>query len=336
MWAAEKPRALAGVAIAIAVVAGIGLALYAGMGNVAANARPDAAGESVPDTVAIGNLPEIAQGTVFTDENFGVLYDNFDVFASSSIDVDITGQIVGMPWVENALSAESSTNVMSFQMYQGRNILDYRYMSVSYDLGESPAVDGLDCVHVTGTTVGHRVFTDQHGSYLLPNIIDAKVESLDCVDYLYPAEGAITVGATETRGGISVTLEKAEFAREHTRAYLVVSNSNPEPINFLTGARIAYQGHHHYTHLEGALNVHMPEIGYTILPGEVQHGIVLFKPLDYTHDSLFKFAAKNGYDSHIFAFEVPSPVHGEGHGEIGDHPEEHSEESAGDHEDPEH
>lgn len=324
MGIAGKPRMLAGVAIALAAVAGIGMVLYAGMGSVAANARPDAASESTQDTSATGNLPEIAEGTAFTDENFGVLYDNFDAFASSRIDVDITGQIVGMPWVEDALSTDDSANVMSFQMYHGRNILDYRYLSVSYDLSESHAVDGLDCVHVTGATAGHRVFTDQHGPYLLPNIADAKVESLDCVDYLYPAEGAIIVGATETHGGISVTLEKAEFAREHTRAYLVVSNSNPEPINFLTGARMAYQGHHHYTHLEGALNVHMPEIGYTILPGEVQHGVVLFKPLDYTHDSTFKFAAKNGFDSHVFTFEVPSPAHGqdEEHGETGDHKED--------------
>lgn len=327
-----KPRVFAGVAIAIAAVAGIGLVLYAGMGSVAANARPNAAGESMQDSASIDNLPEIAQGTAFTDENFGMLYDNFDAFASSSIDVDITGQIVGMPWMEDTLAAASPANVMSFQMYQGRNILDYRYVSVSYDLGESLAVDRLDCVRVTGTIAGHRVFTDQHGSYLLPNIADAKVESLDCVDYLYPAERTITVEVTETHDGISVTLEKVEFAREHTRAYLVVSNNNPELINFLTGARIAYQGHHHYTHLEGALNVHMPKIGYAILPGEVQHGIVLFKPLDYTHDSTFKFAAKNGYNSHIFAFEVPSPVHGEEHGDSGDLAGDHSEESAADHE----
>jgi hypothetical protein len=183
------------------------------------------------------------------------------------------------------------------------------------------------------------VFTDQHGPYTLPNVVDAHVEMLDCVDYLYHAEKAIEVGKTYTYGGISVSLEKVEFAREHTRAYISVSNSNPEPINFLKGARVAYQGHHHYLYLDGAPNVYLPKIDYTIMPGEVQHGVVLFKPLDYTHDSLFKFAAKNGFDSYIFKFDVPSPFHhDEGHAEAGDHAAEegHGEETdshaeAGDH-----
>lgn len=66
-----------------------------------------------------------------------------------------------------------------------------------------------------------------------------------------------------------------------------------------------------------------------------------------THDSLFKFAAKNGFESHIFKFEVPSPFHHEegypeeGHGETDGHAEtddhavedEHAPESDG-HEEP--
>jgi hypothetical protein len=326
MGAAGKTRTSVGAAIALAAVIGIGLALYAGMGSVVANARPELVTdvgsqeqEELPD-----GLPAI-MAAGFTDENFYMLYDNYDALAAAPAKVDITGQIVGAPWME---SAEDQSNAMSFQMYQGTNILDYRYISVTYNLAGSPPVEGLDCMHVTGTTEGYRVFTDQHGPYTLPNVVDAHVERLDCVDYLYHAEKAIEVGKTYTYGGISVSLEKVEFAREHTRAYISVSNSNPEPVNFLKGARVAYQGHHHYLHLEGAPNVHMPEIDYTIMPGEVQHGVVLFKPLDYTHDSLFKFAAKNGFESYIFKFEVPSPFH---HGESEGHAEEEGHAETDDH-----
>jgi hypothetical protein len=320
MGAAGKTRTSVGAVIALAAVIGIGLALYAGMGSVVANARPEIVTnvgsqeqEELPD-----GLPEIVAAG-FTDENFYMLYENYDALAGPPIKVDITGQVVGAPWLE---SAEEQANAMSFQMYQGTNILDYRYISVTYDLAGSAPVEGLDCVHVTGTTEGYRVFTDQHGPYTLPNVVDAHVERLDCVDYLYHAEKTIDVGKTYTYGGVSVSLEKVEFARDHTRAYISVSNSNPEPINFLKGARVAYQGHHHYLHLEGAPNVHMPEIDYTIMPGETQHGVVLFKPLDYTHDSLFKFAAKKGFDSYTFKFDVPSPFHhgeSEGHAETDDH-----------------
>jgi hypothetical protein len=323
MGAAGKPRTAIGAAIAIAAIAGIGFALYAGMGSVVANAKPET-DTATEDFIPTG-MPEILETTEFNDDNFGVLYENFDAFASSDVHVKIAGQIVGDPWIEDVPEQTAdSSKIMSFQMYQGKNILDYHFVSVSYDLGQSAAVDTLDCVQVAGTVQGYRVFTDQHGPYTLPNIVDAKVERLDCIDYLYHAKETIIVGMTETHGGISVTLEKVEFAQEHTRAYLSVSNANPDPINFLEGARIAYQGHHHFTHLEGAPNVHMPEIHYTVMPGEVQHGIVLFKPLDYTHDSKFKFAAKNGYDSYVFTFEVPSPVHhgeAEGHGEEQGHEE---------------
>jgi hypothetical protein len=321
--AAGKPKTLVGVAIALAAVITVGTALYAGMGNVAANAKPQA-DEFPEDVSAPGDMPEIVQASEFTDENFGEVYEGIAAFAISDVPVDITGQVIGAPWVEDDLATE--TPLMSFQMYQGKNILDYRYLSASYDLGESPAVTSLDCVHVTGNAAGHRVFTDQHGPFTLPNIVDAKVELLDCIDYLYHAEESIMVGDTKALGGISVTLEKVEFAREHTRAYLSVANGNSEPINFLEGARLAYQGHHHYKHLESALNVHLPEISYTVLPGEVQHGVVLFKPLDYTHDSLFKFAAKKGFDSYVFSFDVPSPFHGgdSDHGEEESHAtEEH-------------
>lgn len=275
-----------GIGIAFAVLIAIG----------AASPREETTPVSTEEPVQ--ETGEIRKTRTFTDSDFAVLYASPDKYSGSN--VDITGKIFTAP--------EMQDNRIAFQMYQGGKFnLDRN--AVVYLEGNDPSqFTEDDCVRVIGVSQGQIEGTNLFGGTVTAPAINANlVEKLDCKDVFYPAKKIVNVQSTQTQGGIMVTLNKVEFAEEHTRAYVTVQNMNAESkIYFLDSNAVAFQGSRQFE-TTYTFDVDFPEIKYEIYPGIKEEGVILFEPLDYTLDmAKFQFEARGEslLDENKFVFNV--------------------------------
>lgn len=128
---------------------------------------------------------------------------------------------------------------------------------------------------ITGTFTGENYF----GGEITAMMIEADSVEVGGYDDIYaPAESTKEVGETKDQYGVSVTLERIEYAKGEARAYLNVKNDSGYTATLYTFNAKAIQDGKQFEHEDNY------EAGYDdmgdILDGATKDGIIRFKGLD--------------------------------------------------------
>lgn len=129
---------------------------------------------------------------------------------------------------------------------------------------------------ITGTFTGENYF----GGEITALMIDAESLKVGGYDDIYaPAENTKEVGETKEQHGVSVTLNKIEYAKDEARVYLSVKNESGYQASIYTYDAKAIQDGKQFEHEDNYEAGYDGDIG-DVVDGASKEGILRFKGLD--------------------------------------------------------
>jgi hypothetical protein len=238
------------------------------------------------DTTKGGGATTVApeSGEQFTRANWDVL--NSDPEAHKGASVDVVGKIF--------LSPERDKDGTYFQMYVDPKNSEFNTVVASTDTGLKVSAD--DYVRVKGTVAGKLEGKNAFGGDVTAPVV--KADSVEVVDALAAASPAIETlpPRRQTKAGITITVEKVEFAEDETRAFLTVKNGSSAKFSFYGSSAKAVQGGRQY---EPTFSMaEYPELSSEIVPGAHTSGVILFP----------KMQPNAGLDLHLEGYSANSNV----------------------------
>lgn len=133
-------------------------------------------------------------------------------------------------------------------------------------------VDG----EINGTFTGENYF----GGEITALLINADTLEVGGYDDIYaPAESTKEIGETKDQHGVSVTLDRIEYAKGEARVYLSVSNESGYQASIYTYDAKAVQDGKQFEHEENYEAGYDSDIG-DVLDGASKEGMLRFKGLD--------------------------------------------------------
>ena len=129
---------------------------------------------------------------------------------------------------------------------------------------------------ITGTFTGENYF----GGEITALMIEAESLEIGGYDDLYaPAESTKEIGETKDQYGVSVTLDRIEYAKGEARVYLTVKNESGYAASIYTYDAKAIQEGKQFEHEDNYEAGYDGDIG-EVLDGASKDGILRFKGLD--------------------------------------------------------
>ncbi|WP_161830882.1 DUF4352 domain-containing protein [Turicibacter sp. TS3] len=166
-----------------------------------------------------------------------------------------------------------------------------------------------DIVRVTGV-IGDEV----EGENLLgvtmtmPGVAATQVEKVDYATAFAPSMKTVELNQELNQNGYKMTLERVEFAKSETRAYLKIENESSTNIQFYPYNSMVQQGNKQYDYEEN-WEAQYEQISDDILPGVVSEGVVTFPAIDLNGgDVRFVFEGLSddyNVEFETFIFECP-------------------------------
>lgn len=156
---------------------------------------------------------------------------------------------------------------------------------------------------ITGTFTGENYF----GGEITALLIEAESLEIGGYDDIYaPAENTKEVGKTQDQHGVSVTLDRIEYAKGEARVYLSVKNESGYPASIYTYDAKAIQDGKQFEHEDNYEAGYDGDIG-EVLDGASKEGILRFKGLDPEKPAKIQIGAySDNWDIEMedFVFEV--------------------------------
>lgn len=203
-------------------------------------------------------------------EQMDEFYVNPDDFEGKSI--VISGQVFQE-------IGEDGSNV-DFQMYGNTaELADPVLISVPSELA-TDITEG-DYVKITGVVTGSKNVENSTGAKLtVPSIQVETIEKTDYITAVAPAITTIEIDETKTSNGITVTVDKVEFAATETRVYTTVKNGTGENVSLPTLDSVMV-GSSSSQYLEQInFDTHYPKFDSTLANGNEQSAIIIFEAID--------------------------------------------------------
>lgn len=183
---------------------------------------------------------------------------------------EFTGQVLATP--------EKDEDGTYLQVYA--DPANYEYNTI---VGiEDPDLDVSESDYVKVTGVVKDVFEGENmvgGTVVAPMVKASSIEVVDYTTAIAPTLDTIEVNQSLDQHGFVVTLEKIEFAKQHTRVYMKVANNSQSNISFYShNVKLVSNG----SQLEETYeyDTGYPELQSEILPGVTTSGIIVFPALD--------------------------------------------------------
>lgn len=239
------------VALAILTLATTGVACGGGASNQAKN-----------DTTKEATPPPAESSENFTRANWDLLNGDPDSYKGAS--VDIVGKVFQPP--------ESDEGVMYIQMYADPKNLEWNTIVTYEDSGLRLRED--DFVHVRGTAAGKVEGENAFGATLTVPLVTA--DSIRVVDSTAAASPALRTLSRKqvTQAGVTITVQKVEFAEDETRVFLAVKNGSSAQFSIYSSSGKAVQGGRQY---ESTFSWDdYPELSSEIVPGAFTSGVIVF------------------------------------------------------------
>ena len=160
-------------------------------------------------------------------------------------------------------------------------------------------VDG----EIAGTFTGENYF----GSEITALLINAESLEVGGYDDIYaPAESTKEIGETKEQHGVSVTIDRIEYAKGEARVYLTVKNESGYQASIYTSDAKAIQDGKQFDHEDNYEAGYEGDIG-DILDGASKEGVIRFKGLDPEKPVKIQIGAySDNYDIDMedYVFEV--------------------------------
>lgn len=129
---------------------------------------------------------------------------------------------------------------------------------------------------ITGTFTGENYF----GGEIKALMMEADTMEIGGYDEIYaPAESTKEIGETKDQHGVSVTLERVEFAKGEARVYVTVKNESGDTASIYTFNAKAVQDGKQFEHQDNYEAGYDGDIG-DVLDGASKEGVIRFKGLD--------------------------------------------------------
>lgn len=140
-------------------------------------------------------------------------------------------------------------------------------------------VNSDDYIQITGTV--DDIFEGENvlgGEFTAPLIEASKIEVIDYMTAVAPTLQTIELNKTVEQHGLSITLEKIEFAKPHTRVYIkAVNNTGTDAYIDADNAKLVVGNKQYETDY---FDTDYPELPYDLLAGIESEGILTFPALD--------------------------------------------------------
>lgn len=223
-----------------------------------ATLTPDPAGAVTQPTEPL----EPGAGKRFDRSNIAELASGADAFKGATL--DIVGKVFG--------EIEQVEGQTAWQMWADPKNQEFN-MTVLLERPGFTVQDG-DYVHVVGTVLGSFEGENLFGGTV--SAIAIRAQSAEVVDALAaapPAMKTVTQRSTQTQHGISITLDKVEFAATETRVFVTVANGSGTEASFFSHSVKAQQGSRQF---EPETLTEYPELQSDLLPGSRTSGVLAF------------------------------------------------------------
>jgi hypothetical protein len=205
----------------------------------------------------------------FTNRNYGELHS--DPRAHKGASVDITGKLLERP--------EESGNELAFQMFVDVENSDWN--TVVYTDQTDLDLNMDDYVRVRGEVLGSLEGENAFGgSITAPTVQASKVSTVSAGQAIDPATEVRVINRTVGGQGFDVTLQKIEFGRESTRAYVTLANNTNYGASFYTFDAQIVQGSTQVDYLEDSYAYYDEEPQEELRPGVRTEGVIAFGPVD--------------------------------------------------------
>lgn len=235
-------------------------AIVAGCGG--ASTKSAATTTAAPTTTA----EQIASSESFDRNNWDLLAS--DPAAHKGASVDFVGKVFTSP--------ERDAKGVYLQVWEDAQN-DENNTIVGYNHPDFQVQDG-DYVHVVGTVKGKLSGKNAFGGEVTAPTVLA--DTLEVVSATAAASPAIsTYGkATYTQAGITITVNKVEFAADETRVFMRVRNASNYGVNVYDSSMKAVQNGRQYDATYSSAGY--PEISSDLIAGASTSGVVVFPKMN--------------------------------------------------------
>lgn len=215
--------------------------------------------------------------------------------------VKISGQIFNGPETEDGYSAYQAwhdiTNVEDDFVF---GIADDSFADEDYVI-----VDGK----IAGTFESENIMG---GKVTCPMIDAVSVEKQSYIDAVVPTLKEITPeNAVSEQHGISLKIDKIEFAEKETRVYLTETNNSPDKFSMYTfSMKIVQNGKQIEQDMSlSSYDGNYPELASDILPEASSSGIIVFPPIDSSANfQLYAEGHSDNYELNFNPFTIDISV----------------------------
>jgi len=252
------------IAVLLALVVGLALvASSGGGGSESAGGGANSQNGAGPDVGGFGNTE------TFTNGNYAELYS--DPKAHKGASVDITGQLLERP--------EESGDELAFQMFVDVENSDWNTVVYTDQTDLDLNMDNYVRVRgqVLGSMQGENAFG---GSITAPTVQASKVSTVSAGQAIDPATEVRMINRTVGGQGFDITLQKIEFGKESTRAYVTLANNTNYGASFYTFDAKIVQGSTQVDYLEDSYAYYDEEPQEELRPGVRTEGVIAFGPVD--------------------------------------------------------
>ena len=184
--------------------------------------------------------------------------------------INIVGKVFSIDKDGDAVAMQAWYDVEDAE----QQFIVYASKEIAADVKEDSfiRVDGK----ITGTFTGENYF----GGEITALMIEAESLEIGGYDDLYaPAESTKEIGETKDQYGVSVTLDRIEYAKGEARVYLTVKNESGYAASIYTYDAKAIQDGKQFEHEDNYEAGYDGDIG-EVLDGASKDGILRFKGLD--------------------------------------------------------
>lgn len=211
--------------------------------------------------------------------------------------VTLTGKIFSGP--------DTGEGAIAFQMWgdpknNDLNTMIYSDKEIAKDVGAD------DYVKVTGYIDGEFEGENRFGGTITaPQIVAEKIEVSSYQEVMSPTLKTIGINSVKASNGVTVTLQKIEFAKNEARLYVSIDNQSGYKYNFYSfNTKIVQNGKQFEE--ENNYDADYPEISNEILTGVKTEGIISYKAIEQSN---FQWVCEGNsdnydFDNDTFTFDV--------------------------------
>jgi hypothetical protein len=239
---------------------------------------PDPETEFVPATVE-NNQPSIVAPSEFDDSNFSILLSDPKKFINYK--ATITGQVYDISHFDNGMNFKIF-NLASSSPDNSRASVSLEMPNANIDRTTASSIQVEDCIIIQGLV--RNVISEKNSlgqSIQVPLVEGSSIGKIDCIDSALPVYSTVEMSDSASQHGLSLTVQKIQFAGDHVRIKLVAENSGSASMFIRDRESLAVQDDRSYPS-----KTHLPifseyRLDSKLAPESLTEGYLFFEQIDH-------------------------------------------------------